>query len=378
MSLQRIYLDYNAATPIDPRVYEAYMVARKEIWGNASSTHREGQTAKALLAQARQRVARRFDVPSSQVVFFSTATEALTTLIRGLIVPQRKGRILTSVAEHAAVWQLCQTLSKEGTDVEFLKVGAHGAVSPDALETALNDHVAGIILMSVNNETGVCTDIHRIAAIAAERKIPFLVDGVAQLGKAAFHMEEGISAACFSAYKMYAPCGVGFAVLNRGVTFKPLIEGGGQEAGRRGGSENVAAIHACSIALEYVLDEMAEASARISTLRDLFEQRIRSSLSGVHINGEGPRICNCSNLAFDGVDGEGLLIQLDLAGIAASHGAACSSGSMEASRVILEMGYSLQRAQSSLRFSLGTPTTEDEILRAAELIISCVRKQRGS
>ena len=377
MSSQRIYLDYNAATPVDPRVYEAYMVARKEVWGNASSIHREGQASKALLAQARQRVAKRFDVPPSQVVFFSTATEALTTLIRGLIASERKGRILTSVAEHAAVWQLCQTLVKEGVDVEFMKVGTHGAVRPEALEAALTESVSGIALMSVNNETGVCTDIHRIAAIAAERKIPLLVDGVAQLGKASFHMEEGISAACFSAYKMYAPCGVGFAVLNRGVTFRPLIEGGGQESGRRGGSENVAAIHACSIALEYVLDEMAEVSARISTLRDLFEQRILSSLPGVHINGEGPRICNCSNMAFDGVDGEGLLIQLDLAGVAASHGAACSSGSMEASRVILEMGYSLERAQSSLRFSLGTPTTEEEVLRAAELIIACVRKQRG-
>jgi len=375
---QRIYLDYNAATPIDPRVYDAYMVARKEVWGNASSIHREGQVSKALLAQARQRIAHRFDVPASQIVFFSTATEALTSLIRGLIASKRKGRILTSVAEHAAVWQLCQTLSKEGTDVEFMKVGAYGCVRPEALEAALNDQITGIALMSVNNETGVCTDIKSVAALAAERKIPLLVDGVAQLGKSAFHMEEGISAACFSSYKMYAPCGVGFAVLNRGVTFLPLIEGGGQESGRRGGSENVAAIHACSIALEYVLDEMAEASARISTLRDLFEHRILSSLSGVHINGEGPRICNCSNLAFDDVDGEGLLIQLDLAGIAASHGAACSSGSMEASRVILEMGYSLERAQSSLRFSLGTPTTEAEVVRAAEIVAACVRKQRGS
>jgi cysteine desulfurase len=375
---QRIYLDYNAATPIDPRVYDAYMVARKEVWGNASSIHREGQASKALLAQARQRIARRFSVPPSQIVFFSTATEALTSLIRGLIASKRKGRILTSVAEHAAVWQLCQTLSKEGTDVEFMKVGAYGAVCPEALEAALNDQITGIALMSVNNETGVCTDIKRIAALAAERKIPLLVDGVAQLGKAAFHMEEGISAACFSSYKMYAPCGVGFAVLNRGVTFMPLIEGGGQESGRRGGSENVPAIHACSIALEYAFDEMAESSARISNLRDLFEHRILSSLPGVHINGEGPRICNCSNLTFEGVDGEGLLIQLDLAGIAASHGAACASGSMEASRVILEMGYSLERAQSSLRFSLGTPTTEAEVVRAAEIIAACVRKQRGS
>lgn len=377
MNPERLYLDYNAATPIDPRVYDSYMWARKEIWGNPSSPHREGQAAKALLAEARSRIARKFGVSSSQIVFFSSATEALTTLIRGLIACKRKGRILTSVTEHAAVWQLCQTLSKEGFDVTFLPTGTFGAVRPEALEAALSDQIAGIALMSVNNETGVCTDIKSIAALAAERKIPLLVDGVAQLGKSPFSMEEGISAACFSAYKMYAPCGVGFAVLNRGVTFAPLIEGGGQESGRRGGTENVAAIYACSIALDYVLDEMAITAPRISGLRDLFEQKILSSLPGVYVNGEGPRIGNCSNLAFDGVDGEGLLIQLDLAGVAASHGAACASGSAEASRVILQMGYSLERAQSSLRFSLGTLTTEAEILRATELITTCVQKQRS-
>ena len=372
----RIYLDYNAATPVDPRVLESYMWARKEIWANASSIHREGQAAKALLAQARNHIARRFDVPASHIVFFSTATESLTTLLRGLIASDKKKKILTSVAEHVAVWQLCQTLSKEGVDVSFLPAGTFGAVRPETLEAALDDHVGGIALMSVNNETGVCTDVAAIAALAFERKIPLLVDGVAQLGKSPFVMERGISAACFSAYKMYAPCGVGFAVLGRGATFTPLIEGGGQESGRRGGSENVAAIHACSVALDYLLDEMAETSVRVSRLRDLFEKTLRASCPGVLVNGEGPRIDNCSNLAFDGVDGEDLLIQLDLAGVAASHGAACSSGSMEASRVLLQMGYSIERVRSSLRFSLGIPTTEEEVLRAAEIVSTCVRKQR--
>lgn len=373
----RIYLDYNAATPIDSRVLEAYMWARKEVWGNASSIHREGQAAKALLVQARSRIAQRFDVPPSQIVFFSTATEALTTLLQGLIASDRKKKVLTSAAEHPAVWQPCQRLLREGVDVSFLPVGSFGAVRPETLEAALDDRVGGIALIAVNNETGVCTDISAAAAMAADRKIPFLVDSVAQLGKAPFRMERGFSAVCFSAYKIYAPGGVGFAVLNSGVKFAPLIEGGGQESGRRGGTENVAAIHACSVALEIALDEMPQTAPRICRLRDLFEKKIFALCPGVYINGEGPRIGNCSNLAFDDVDGEGLLIQLDLAGVAASHGAACSSGSTEASRVLLQMGYSMERARSSLRFSFGTPTTEEEALRAAEEVASCVLKQRS-
>lgn len=373
----RVYLDYNAATPIDPRVLSEYIRARKEIWANASSIHKEGQAAKAMLAEAHSRVARLFSVAPQQVVFFSTATEALTTIIHGLLATSKDAHIVTTVAEHAAVWQCCRTLQQEGRKVTFLKVGSYGAVTPEALEKSITEKTTGIALISTNNETGVMTDIKACAALAAEHDIPLLVDGVAQLGKSPCIMYDGVSAACFSSYKIYAPCGVGFAILNHGVTFRPLIEGGGQESGRRGGSENVAAIHACSIALELVLAEMVESSVRMETLRDLFETLVCRGLSGVHINGDGPRIGNTSNLAFDDVDGEGLLIQLDLAGVAASHGAACASGSVEASRVLLEMGYSAQRAAASLRFSLGKKTTEQEIREAAAAVIRCVQRQRN-
>lgn len=376
MKSNRIYLDYNAATPIDPVVFDAYVQARKEVWGNASSSHKEGQASKALLAEARARIARLLHVTPHQIVFFSTATEALTTLIRSFACPSPSGHIITSVAEHAAVWQLCQTIQKEGSSVSFLPVGAMGAVDPIRLESAVTDQTSLISLMSVNNETGVMTDISRVAAIAYERRVPLVVDGVAQLGKAPFRLISGMSAACFSSYKIYAPCGVGFAVLAPGLALKPLIEGGGQESGRRGGSENVPAIYACSISLERLLGTLDESSERMARLRDLFEKKLFASCRDIHINGEGPRICNCSNLAFDGVDGEELLIQLDLAGVAASHGAACASGSAEASRVLLNMGFSLSRAHSSVRFSLGHHTTEEEIYRATDLIESAVRQLR--
>jgi cysteine desulfurase len=378
MEPHRVYLDYNAATPIDPRVYAEYVRARKEVWGNASSVHREGQAAKAMLAEARGRVARHFSVEPQQVVFFSTATEALTTLIQGLLSSAPGAHVITSVAEHAAVWQCCRTLRHEEKTAAFLKVGAYGAVTPEALEKAITDRTTGIALMSVNNETGVITDIKGCSDVASKYNIPLLVDGVAQLGKSPFIMYDGIAAACFSSYKIYAPCGVGFAILNQGVAFRPLIEGGGQESGRRGGSENVASIYACSLALELVLEEMEESASRMEKLRDLFEKLVIEGISGVYVNGEGPRIGNTSNLAFEGVDGEGLLIQLDLAGVAASHGAACSSGSVEASRVLLEMGYSAQRAASSIRFSLGKKTTEEDVREAAASIIRSVQLQRLS
>lgn len=378
MESRRIFLDYNAATPIDSRIFEEFVRSKKEVWGNASSLHREGQAAKSLLAEARSRIARLFSVSPQQVVFFSTATEALTTLIYGLLAPSKGAHVITSVAEHAAVWQCCRTFQHEERTASFLKVGAYGAVAPEDLEKAITDKTTGIALMSVNNETGIITDIKGCAAVAQAHGIPLLVDGVAQLGKAPFVMYDGVAAACFSSYKIYAPCGVGFAILNQGVSFQPLIEGGGQESGRRGGSENVAAIHACSLALELVIAEMDEVSARMEKLRDLFEKLVMSELSGVYINGEGPRIGNTSNLAFDDIDGEGLLIQLDLAGVAASHGAACASGSVEASRVLLEMGYSAQRAASSLRFSLGKKTTEADVREAAALVTRSVLLQRAS
>ncbi len=379
MADHRIYVDYNAATPIDPRVYSEYIRVRHEMWANASSIHREGQAAKAMLADARSRVARVFSVSPQQVVFFSTATEALTTFIHGVLAPKRGAHVITSVAEHAAVWQCCRMLQQhDEASVTFLRVGSYGAPTPEDVQEAITERTTGIALISVNNETGVVTDIKGCAAVAAQYGIPLLVDGVAQLGKLPFSMYDGVTAACFSSYKMYAPSGVGFAIMRQDVSLRPLIPGGGQEFGRRGGSENVPAIYACALALELLIAEMADNSARMERLRDLFEELVFEGLSGVSVNGEGPRVNNTSNLAFEGVDGEGLLIQMDLAGVAASHGAACSSGALEPSRVLLEMGYSPQRAASSVRFSVGKGTTEEDVRAAANVVIRCVQQQRSA
>lgn len=375
--LTRVYLDFNAATPIDVRVLEEYIRTLEQSWANSSSIHQEGQRAKSILAEARSRIAACFSVRPQQVVFFSTATEALNTLLRGLLVKHLHASIISSPVEHAAVYETCKRLEQEGGQITLIPVGSYGAVRPELLQETITPSTTGIALMSVNNETGVMTDIQRIASIAAERQIPLLVDGVAQLGKAPFTLFPGLSAAVFCSPKIYAPVGVGFAILNTGVTFQPLVVGGGQEFGLRSGSENVAAIHATSIAVELLLHDIETEVSNMTALRNYFEGRLMESLSGVLINGEGPRVSNTSNLAFDGVSGEDLLIQLDLAGVAASHGAACAAGALEPSRILLQMGYSTERARSSLRFSLGKGSSKEDIDFAVAAIVRAVQKQRS-
>jgi cysteine desulfurase len=375
----RIYLDYNAGTRLDEKAEEAYLHALKLAWANPGSTHREGQAARSFLAEARGRIAKCFSVAPQQVVFYSGATEGLNSLIQGLRLSQG-AHFITSSVEHAAVWECCNHLQKEGSVGTYLKVGPWGAPSPSDVESAINDSTQAICLMSVNNETGVITDIEKIAEIAAARRIPFIVDGVAELGKhhfsLNFSLKRGISAAVFSSYKIHGPCGVGFALLQTGFSCEPLLFGGGQEGGKRPGSENVAAIYACSIAVEEAIRDQEKTSFAMGQCRDLFEKKILNELSDVFINGEGPRVVNTSNLSFSGVSGEDLLIQLDLAGVAASHGAACSAGALEPSRVLLEMGYSQARAKSSVRFSFGKMTTTEETFQAAEHVIRIVRALR--
>jgi len=374
--MHRIYLDNNAATVIDPEVLAAYIYAVKECWANPSSTHREGQRAKGVLEEARTKIASAFDLPAQQVVFFSSATEALNTTIKGLLCSPIGGHIITTGVEHAAVWETCRWLEAQGQEVSFLSVGPYGAPKVEDVERAMQKNTIGLVLMSVNNETGVKTDIEAMASLAESYRIPLIVDAVAQLGKEPCMLYPGIAAACFSSYKVHGPCGVGFALLNYGVSCSPLLHGSGQERGRRSGTENVSAIYACSHAVEICLNELPQIAPRVKKLRDRFERNLLA-LPGLELNGEGPRVGNTSNIAFSDLSGEELLIQLDLLGVAASHGAACSAGALEPSRVLLEMGYLKSRADGSVRFSLGKYTSEQDVSNAVQLIAQAVEKLRG-
>lgn len=368
-----IYLDNNATTAMDSRVFERVLPLLSGPPVNPSSIHRYGQKAKALLTQATKEMASFFDVSSDELIFTSGATEALNMLIYGL---GTRGHVITSSLEHVAVLQPVQRLEKEGISVTYLDpLPNYGSISARQVEEALRPDTSLIVLLAANNETGIITDFEAIAALAEEVGVALVVDGVALLGKAPLTLPRGVSAICFSSHKIYGPLGVGVAVVRKKVKFDPLIVGGPQQQGRRGGTENLPGIVGLSHALSLLSDDEI---SRINNLRNHFENGVVNSIDNVTILGKKEhRICNTSNIAFLDVDGETLLMTLDLAGVAVSHGSACSSGGLEPSRVLLNMGLSREAARSSIRFSLGRYTTKEEIDQALSIIIESVSRLRG-
>ncbi len=363
---QKIYLDNNASTPIDPRVLGAMVAYMENSYGNPSSQHLFGRNARAALTASRDAIASFLGVKSKEIVFTSGGTEGLNIILQGLPTP---GHIITSDVEHAAVFETLKALEKRGFQITYLKAGAHGAVLPEAVSGALTPATCLITLMSVNNETGVKTDVESIASIALRAGVPFVVDAIAHLGKEPIRMFEGISAMCFSGQKIHAPMGTGFAFIRSGFKLKPLLFGGEQENSRRSGTENVPGIVALAEAIKLLKTEMPVAVQRMKKLRDMLEEGMRNRFPGIEINGNGPRVCNTSNISFPGADGEAMLAAFDIAGIAVSHGSACSSGALEPSRVLVNMGYPKDRVRSAIRFSLSRFTTEQDIEAAISTII---------
>jgi cysteine desulfurase len=288
-------------------------------------------------------------------------------LLKGFFTEAPRGHIITSSVEHAACYNTVKALEKAGCRVTYLDPGPVGAVTPEAVKKNITYDTRLISLMAVNNETGVKTDIEAIAQIAQERGIPFIVDGVALLGKERFIIPDGVTAMAFSGHKIHAPKGVGFAFVRKSLKLIPYLTGGPQEAGRRAGTEDLLAICGLGRAVELLQTQLDSSITEMQRLRDHFEKSLLA-LGNVVINGDGPRVCNTSNLAFLGLEGEALLMKLDLEGVAASHGSACTTGALEPSRILLNMGFSQDRAAASLRFSLSRYTTQEEIDRAIHLI----------
>lgn len=375
--LTRIYLDNNASAPLDPRVADEIRQKISDLQGNPSSTHAYGQKMRSLIAKGRDSIAAALGVKSTEVLFTSGGTEGINMVVRGLAQQKKNGHIITSAAEHSCVLETCKQLETAGYRLTVLSPGANGAVTVEQVKNAMTPETILLVLMAVNNETGVKTDIDKIAAIAMERRIPFVVDSVSQLGKEKIApMCPGVTAMVFSGHKFHALQGAGFVFLRQGTKLYPLLFGGEQEYGKRSGTENLLGIVSMAKAVECFVSDQDKYVAHINELRERFENRLQANLEDVVINGEGERTSNVSNLAFLGVDGETLLMMLDREGVSASHGSACSSGALEPSRVLLAMGLPLERVNASIRFSFSRMNTLEEIATACTIIESLVARLR--
>jgi cysteine desulfurase len=373
---ERIYLDNNATTGIDPRVLEAMLPELSSTPGNPSSVHYFGQEAKNRLQKSRETIAAFFNVKSHEILFTSGGTEAMNLLLRGFFPKEVRGHAITSNIEHSCVYHTMKDLQEKGLEVSYLPAGLPGAVSPEQIKTAICPETRFIVLAAVNNETGVKHDLNVIGQIALENNIPLLVDGVAWLGKELFTLHPGISAICFSGHKFHAPKGIGFAILRSSLKLSTFMTGGEQEYTLRAGTENLPGIVALAKAVELLKAELPTATHRMTMLRDHLEVSLMQKTNSV-VNGMGPRICNTCNLSFPDSHGEDLLIALDMAGIAVSHGSACSAGALEPSRVLTQMGLSPQIARSAIRFSLSRNTTLAEIDRTIEIVSAILQNLRA-
>lgn len=371
-----IYFDNNATTQLDPRVCDAVVHVLKNSFGNPSSIHSYGQEARGIVNKARRTVADFLGVKPAEIIFTSGGTEAINMALRGFIEDNSNFHILTSSVEHSSVFRTVSLLEKRGCTATFLNPGFYGAIRAEAVKEAIQHNTKMIVLTAVNSETGVKTDIDAIAAIAEEARIPFVVDGVQLLGKEPFSIPAGVAAMAFSSHKLHGPKGVGCLFVRSKLKLTPLLIGGEQEFGRRGGTENVAGIAGFAEAVSLLKNELNQAKKHMQHLRDRLERELKTRIPDIYVNGEGPRVANTTNLSFDGIEGETLLAKLDLLGLAVSHGSACSSGAIEPSRVLLNMGIPRLRASSAIRVSLSRFNREEEVDAAIELICDVVSKLR--
>lgn len=333
---------------------------------NPSSVHTFGQRARNLLSSARASVASFFHAKPEEILFTSGGTESIHLMLKS-IGPQ--GHIITTNLEHSAVYE-----STKGAI--YIPVGLWGAPTPEQIEQAIRPDTRAIILSASNSETGVKLDLEAIAKIAQQRNIFLFIDAVSYIGKEPWIHHPGISGIALSGHKFHAPKGVGALYLKSGIKLSPTLLGGGQEGGRRAGTENLSGILGLAEALK-ILQEDSQIPEKIRDLRDYLENGLLREIPDIAINGHGPRVSNVSNIAFAGIDGETLLLQLDLAGIAASHGSACSAGALEPSRVLTNMGLDRKTARSSLRLSVSRMNTREEMDLTIDAIAAIVKRLRS-
>jgi cysteine desulfurase len=376
-----IYWDHNAAAPVRPRVATLLARAYSEGgWGNASSVHRSGREARGRLDAARARVARVLGCEPKEVCFTGSGSEADALALKGTWLgrkEQRRRRVVTSTLEHPAVLAALKQLEALGAEVVRVRPGRDGRVPLEALLEALTPETLLCSLMWANNETGVVQPAAEVSRACRQRGILFHTDAVQAVGKLPTNLREvDADLLALSAHKFGGPAGAGVLVVRKGMEVQALTPGH-QEAGLRGGTQNVPYAEALALALELAHEEQPAHAARVEALRDTFEREVRTLVPDVTVNGEGARVPNTSNLCFHGADGESLLIALDLEGICVSSGAACASGTLTPSHVLLAMGLTPAQAHGSLRFSLGPETTEADVARVVEALTTHVPRARA-
>ncbi len=373
----RIYLDNNATTPVLPEVLEAMCPYFGEHFGNASSIHHHGQETRAAVERARVSVASLLGCRAAEVIFTSGGTEGDNLAIAGLT--NAGDHVITSSIEHSAVLQACKHLEEKGCEVTVLPVDGRSLVDPEDVRRALRPNTKLISIMMANNETGVLQPVEEIAKIATEADVCFHTDAVQAAGKVAIDVKRiGCDALTISGHKMHAPQGVGALYVRGGTDLHPLFYGGQHERSRRAGTENVPGIVAFGKAAEVAMQAFERRDdKKMSDLRDRFQRGILAQVEEAGVNGDGaPRVPNTVNIYFDHVEGEAMVIALDLKGLAVSTGAACSSGAIEASHVLTAMGLRGGRAHGSIRFSLGKQNTAEDIDFALVLVPETVARLR--
>jgi cysteine desulfurase len=375
--MHRVYLDNNASTPVLPEVFEAMRPYFAERFGNASSIHHHGQETRAAVERARESVAELLGCRPMEIVFTSGGTEGDNLAVAGLV--EAGDHVVTSSIEHHAVLHASSRLREMGCDVTLLPVDGGGLIDPADVRRALRPKTKLISVMMANNETGVLQPIDEIGKIAAEAGVCFHTDAVQAAGKVRIDVEQiGCDALTISGHKMHAPQGVGALFVRKGTQIRPLFHGGRHERSRRAGTENVPGIVALGRAARIARESLERGDhMKLAALRDRLQQIILAEVDEAGVNGGGARrVPNTTNIHFDHIEGESLVIALDLKGLAVSTGAACSSGAIEPSHVLLAMGLRPDQARASIRFSLGKQTTAEDIDFALALVPETVARLR--
>jgi cysteine desulfurase len=378
--MRRIYFDHNATTPIRPEVLAAMMPYLTEEYGNASSIHAFGQNARGAVEEARAQVAALVAARPADIMFTSGGTESNNHAILGAVTaaPGKTKHVITSAIEHVAVLDACRALAKQGIELTILPVSREGLVNPEDVRAAIRPETVLITVMVANNEIGVIEPIAEIGKIAEDKGIAFHADAVQAAGKIPIDVEKlGADLLSISAHKFSGPKGTGALYIRKGIQLAPLLFGGHSERDRRPGTEDVAAIAGMGKAAELAFADLREDAARVSALRDRLERGLLDRVPHTWVNGaRAPRVPNTTNLTFPFIEGEAMVIALDLKGIACSTGAACSSGAVEPSHVLLALGLAPEDARATLRLSLGHQTTEEEIDFALETIPPVIERLR--